>query len=97
MIAERIIRAVVIVGLLSFVGIIGYVIWYSANDPGHGTITGKEHRPAYMSCSARTGLCTSYPECYDIKYSDGRNDGDACVTPAEYERYEVGGYYPAGR
>lgn len=90
-------------------GLIGYGIWFEVNDPGHGKITEKTYKPAYYTY---TTSCTSYdskgncktsvqvphyrPECFEIEYTDGRHDGDACVAPDEYDRYRVGGYYPEG-
>lgn len=89
--------------------LIGYAIWFEANDPGHGQITKKHYSPAYYYYTSQCagydskGGCTTTiqvphyaPECYEIDYTDGKHDGDACVAPEEYERYEVGGYYPAG-
>ncbi len=73
---------------------VGYLVWYTANDPGHGTITGKRYDAPWVSCSGKPLVCTSYPECYRIEYNDGHHDGDACVSPAEYDRYRVGGQYP---
>ena len=76
---------------------IAYGIWFEVNDPGHGTITGKTHRPAFTTCSTvnKITTCTNHPECYEIRYTDGEHDGDACVTPIEYDRYRVGEQYPA--
>lgn len=95
---------VVLVGALIaavLVGI-GYVIWFEANDPGHGTITEKKFRPAYTTTQCTTvGKVTScvpvqHAECYLIGYTDGRHDGDACVPALEYDRYRIGEQYPAG-
>lgn len=87
------------VGLLiaAAAALIGYVIWFEVNDPGHGTITGKTHRDAWVSCSTvnKITTCTNHPECYQVRYTDGKHDGDACVTALEYDRYRVGGQFPA--
>lgn len=86
--------AVVFAGILS---LIGYGVWFEVNDPGHGQITKREYIPATTSCSGTNPIvCTSNPECYRIAYTDGKHDGDACVSPLDYDRYEIGGYYPRG-
>lgn len=87
----------VVVGIvvLAVVAVLGYVIWYEVNDPGHGTITGKRHNSMYVTCSGKPIICTTHPECYRIYYTDGHHDGDACVTPLEYDRYRVGEQFPS--
>lgn len=95
--------------IVAALALIGYAIWFEANDPGHGQITGKQYRPAYYYYTSQCagydakGNCTFHtqvphyaPECFEIRYTDGKHDGDACVAPTEYERYEVGAYYPEG-
>jgi len=94
---DRFIKIAVTVIIVAVVGGIGYAIWWEANDPGHGTITGKNHRSAYVTCTTtnKVTTCTNHPECYRISYTDGRYDGDACVTALEYDRYRIGDTYPA--
>jgi hypothetical protein len=84
------------------VSVIVWAIWFEVNDPGHGQVTKKHYSPAYYytSCSG-TGsstVCDAHymPECFEIDYTDGHHDGDACVSPSEYDEYEVGSYYPRG-
>jgi hypothetical protein len=97
---SRIVGALVVLGIAAVVGLIGYGIWYEVNDPGHGTITRKQYHPAYwtQSCSTvgKSTICTPlyHADCYSIEYTDGRHDGDACVSPHEYETYQVGEQYP---
>lgn len=94
--------AVVALVMAVVIGLFAYAIWFEVNDPGHGQITGKTWRPAYYysSCSTANNVttCTQHynPDCYEVRYTDGKHDGDACVAPEEYEQYEVGGYYPRG-
>ena len=90
--------AIMTVIVLFVIGFIVYAIWYEVNDPGHGRITGREYSPAHLSCTTtgKVTTCTSHPECYRIKYTDGKHDGDACVSPQEYEMYRHETYYPAG-
>lgn len=77
-------------------GILVYLIWFEVNDPGHGAITGKHYSPAYYYTSCVQSVCTPHymPECYEVKYTDGKHDGDACVSPDEFDRYRVGGQFP---
>lgn len=91
-----IVLVVVVIAVIA--GGIGYGIWFEYHDPGHGTITSKRWIPPSMtnSCSGNPQTCTFqyYPECYEINYTDGKHDGDACVSPDEYESYQVGEQYP---
>lgn len=93
----KIISVAVAAVAITVVGLIAYAVWWEANDPGHGTITGKNHRAASVTCTTtnKVTTCTNHPECYRIAYTDGRHDGDACVTALEYDRYRIGDTYPA--
>lgn len=91
---ERGVFAVLGLIVTGIIVLVGWVIWYEVNDPGQGTITGKEYNRAWVSCTGKPIICTSHPECYRIKYTDGKHDGDACVDPQSYAEYQVGQHYP---
>lgn len=100
MTANRLLVAGVAAVILAVLGGIAYTVWYEANDPGHGTITGKTHRPATTTTrcttTGKTTTCipNTTPECYQVRYTDGKHDGDECVSREAYDRYAVGGQYP---
>lgn len=83
--------------------VLGYTVWYEINDPGHGTVTGKSYTPpsadesceTYKTATGSKRTCTTRVtgECYEITYTDGKHNGDACVTPIEYDRLHVGDTY----
>jgi hypothetical protein len=78
----------------ALVALIGYAIWYEVNDPGQGTVTGKDYSSTHTTCSGKPLICTTTPECYRITYTDGHHDGDACVDPETFARFRVGDHYP---
>jgi hypothetical protein len=94
---ERVLISAVVCIITGVFVFIGYGIWYEANDPGHGTITGKHYSPEHIMCSGKPIICTTYDECYRIEYTDGKHDGDVCVSPQEYTAYKVGDQYPAAQ
>lgn len=97
---ERVVGAFIVIVILAVVGGISYAIWYSVNDPGHGTITKKQYNPAYTTtqCTTTNNITTCVPEfhgeCYEVDYTDGHHDGDSCLSQQEYNSYNVGDYYP---
>jgi hypothetical protein len=88
--------------IVAAAAVLGYAAWSEINDPGRGTITEKKYRPAYTTTQChqvgKTTVCTpvQHAECYLVRYTDGKHDGDACVPALEYDRYRVGDWYPAG-
>lgn len=91
---ERAVFAVLGILVVGVIWAVAWVIWYEANDPGQGTITGKEYNASYVLCTGKPIICTTHRECYRIKYTDGEHDGDACVDPQSYAEYRVGEHYP---
>jgi len=79
--------------------IIGVVVYQEVTEPESGRITGKEYHAEWWSSSCTTvnkiPVCTPvhHPACYEIEYVDGGAEGDACITPAEYDRLKVGDWY----
>lgn len=93
---DRILFGVVGLVVAAVVGLLGYMIWFWVNDPGHGTITGKSYHAAWISCGGKPIICTTHPECYEVDYNDGHHDGSRCLSQGEYNSYKVGDYYPRG-
>ena len=86
------------------VALIGWAIWHESVEPDHGTITKMEYRQPYgttqCTTSGRTTTCVpvTHPECYYVRYEPNADEwGDACVAPADWPRYRVGGHYPISR
>lgn len=84
-------------------GLIGFVIYGEATEPDRGTITGKDHEPAWVqyvcTYNGRSTTCSPifHPECWRIDYAAGGERGDACVSAAEWQEYEVGDLYEGDR
>ncbi|MGW3992199.1 hypothetical protein ACWEF6_01805 [Amycolatopsis sp. NPDC004772] len=77
-----------------------------------GTVTSKQHRPAYTvyvpTCFGYDGkgICTVWvpmpydqPECYEVNFYNDQEDreGSVCVDSAEYGFYRLGDHYPRER
>jgi len=80
--------------------ITGVAVYQEITEPDKGIIYQKTYHAAYWwtSCHqvGKITVCQpmQQPECYEIHYRSGGNNGDACVAPTDYDRYQIGGQYP---
>jgi len=63
-----------------------------------GTVTGKSHDPAYVSCTGTPVVCSPRDECWHLALRNDQGDrmvreGDVCVPRAEWESADVGDFY----
>lgn len=93
---------VVLIGAV-VAGILGFAAWGLYEHwtaPTKGTVHNKLYQPAYTSVSCSTvGKSTTcypiyHPADYEFDLYDGSQHGWRWVTPAAYDRYAVGQWYP---
>lgn len=104
----KLLTGTLVAGGVAVLGLISWAIHHEIVEPDHGTITKMEYHPAHTTvttqCTSngKTTTCVPtaqyYPECYEVVYAPNADEwGDACVAPADWPRYRVGGNYPLER
>lgn len=74
-------------------------------EPDSGRIYSREYQSgwseSYCSTYNKDGTCAQHSsrwhsECYQVKYHNEAEDadGDACVAPQDWNKYQVGTQYP---
>lgn len=82
------------------IALVGWLIYEHIVAPTKGTVHNKQYNPPYTSIQCTTiNKSTScypvyHPADYEFDLYDGSNHGWQWVTPAAFDRYNVGDWYP---